>query len=108
MDLTDGWEVAGTPASTLQTPGELAAAQLDWTPARVPGTVAAALEAVDATIDDLDGHDWWFRCRFERPDPTPGDDLRLEFDGIATEAEIYLNGRPLLTSSSMWRAHAVD
>ena len=40
-------------------------------PGRGPGTVAAALTAAGAAVDDLDGHDWWFRCRFERPDATP-------------------------------------
>src|ERR1700722_12398839 len=107
MDLSDGWEVAAAPASTLATPADLAAARLRWMPASVPGTVAAALTAADAAIDDLDGHDWWFRCRFERPATNPGEELRLEFDGIATEAEVYLNDQPLLTSSSMWQVHVV-
>jgi beta-mannosidase len=105
MDLNDGWQAAASLAGSVPTPSQLAEAQLDWRPAQVPGTSAAALGVDDR---DFDAEDWWFRCRFARPQTVPADGLTLELDGVATVAEVFLNGHPLLTTSSMWQAHAVE
>jgi beta-mannosidase len=105
VELTRGWAVAPTTPGAVQTPDELDATGLDWRPAAVPGTAAAALDEADR---DYDAEDWWFRCRFSVPVQFVGDPLVLELDGIATVSETYLNGRLLLRSESMWREHAVD
>ena len=55
---------------------------------------------------DFDADDWWYRCRFAVPDRTPS--TRLRFDGLATIADAWLNGRHILHSTSMFLAHAVD
>jgi beta-mannosidase len=104
--LSDGWEVARTE------PGQLpdAAADLDglsWTPARVPGTVALALGDAAAGVD-LDAHDWWFRVRFQARPVRDGERVALGLDGLATIAEVYLNGEPLLASESMFSGHETD
>ena len=84
-------------------------ARLEWLPARVPGTAAAALTGAGAAAGDLDAEDWWFRTRFD------GRDRRRRarrsccgFEGIATVAEVFLNGEKLLDSDSMFAAHALD
>lgn len=104
MELDRDWWVAAAPAGRFQTPQQLADAQLDWRPAVVPGTVAAA---VGHEGRDLDAEDWWFRCAF-RPEQVTGEgDLLLELDGLATVCEVFLGGEEILRSSSMWRAHSV-
>ncbi len=111
MELSDGWEVAGTPAGAVTDLGQLDG--LAWVPARVPGTVASALgdlgDLGDLGRRDLDAGDWWFRTRFERPSELdPGAAALLELDGIATEAEVFLNRERVLTSSSMWSSHRLE
>lgn len=87
-ELTHGWQ--------LQTP------EGHTIPAAVPGTVAAALTQAGlfdpASPDPLQDQDWWFRCRLhEQPGPAV---LRLE--GLATLAEIFLNGELIGRSESMY------
>ncbi len=103
MDLAEGWEVAPSPPGECATPAELSA--LEWCPARVPGTAAAA---VGADGRDFDAEDWWFRRAFTVPAGWSGHDLALELDGIATVSEIFLDGELILTSSSMWESHLVE
>lgn len=77
----------------------------------MPGTVAGALEAVGAaevSQGRLDGQDWWFRCRFPRPGQLDTQDgWILECDGLATLADLWLNGVHCLQSESMFRSHTV-
>jgi beta-mannosidase len=91
-------------------PAKLDSLDLDWVPFTGPGTVAAALaDAGRWSMDDgrdLDGPDWWFRCSF----PGPADSIRaheLCFDGLATLADVWLNGTLILSSANMFRAHRV-
>lgn len=103
VPLTEGWELAEHPAAS---PAELATAR--WLKAIVPGTVASALRAEkqwsQSDARDFDASDWWFRCRFSAE---PGA-ARLGFDGLATLAEVWLNGERILESRSMFVAHRVD
>ncbi len=55
---------------------------------------------------DFDADDWWYRCRFTIGDPDSR--LRLRFQGLATITDVFLNGRPILHSESMFTAHVVD
>ncbi len=103
MDLDDGWELAASPPGACATPSE--AAKLNWHPARVPGTAAAAI-GIDGR--DFDDEDWWFRVSFEVPAVGDGEQLVLALDGIATVSEVFLNGELLLSTSSMWAAHRVE
>jgi beta-mannosidase len=59
-------------------------------------------------VDDsalLDGHDWWFRCRFADPGAGP---WTLRFHGLATLADVWLNGSHLLHSENMFLGHTCD
>ncbi|MBV9836659.1 MAG: hypothetical protein JO156_00970 [Solirubrobacterales bacterium] len=103
MELVDGWEVASSPPGQCQDSEGLG--QLSWLPATVPGTAAAA---VGPDGRDFDTEDWWFRCRFASPPAPRGERVTLELDGLATVAEVYLNGELVLESSSMWAVHALD
>jgi beta-mannosidase len=106
LELTD-WEIARTGADEYGAPGELPV-DLDWVPARVPGTVAGAWRAAGrwSMHDefDFDADDWWLRGSFTF---TAGP-ARLDFGGIATIAQVWLNGCHLFDSDNMFHQHRVD
>ena len=104
--LTEGWQAAATQPGAC--PGPAGLERLGWLAARVPGTAAGALRDAAREAGDLDAQDWWFRTTFDAP-PARGDEqVLLHLGGIATVAEVYLNGELLFTSESMFAAHAVD
>jgi len=109
-ELSAGWQAAGSaPDAHADATG---IDVLSWTPARVPGTAAGALG--DAGVwragdpHDFDAEDWWFRTSFDAQPAAPGEEVRLCLDGIATVAEVYLNGELVLESDSMFAAHALN
>lgn len=106
IDLTDGWTLALSPPGACAGPAEAAALD-DWIPAIVPGTVAAALEAAGrfshAAPTPLTGVDAWYRVR-----PGVAGRFSLAFAGLATLAEVFVDGVPVLTSRSMFVPAAVD
>lgn len=105
--LSDGWELAGTAPGAH--PGPDGLDTLEWVPARVPGTVAGALRrAGRAQPDDLDDRDWWFRTAFAQEPVGEGEAVTLRLEGLATLAEVYLNGALVLEGESMFTAHEVD
>ncbi len=57
---------------------------------------------------DFDAEDWWFRTSFDAEPAADGEEVMLRLDGIATVAEVYLNGERVLESDSMFAAHALD
>ncbi len=103
VELDEGWELAASPPDACSGPSETES--LPWRPAHVPGTAAAA---VGADGRDFDAEDWWFRLAFAAPPGSEDERLYLVLGGLATVCEVYLNGEPLLESSSMWRAHELD
>ncbi|HXC37353.1 MAG TPA: glycoside hydrolase family 2 protein, partial [Burkholderiales bacterium] len=111
--LDHGWELAHTSPNACVGPQDLEAARLSWHAARVPGTAAAALhadlEAALAAPLDYDAHDWWYRRGFDvlagAPQPAR---WRLRFEGLATLAEVWLNGEKILASRNMFREQRVD
>ncbi len=109
-ELSTGWELASTGPDACTGPSGLDA--LEWLPAQVPGTAAAALRAAGlwrpGDERDFDSEDWWLRTRFEAEPAADGEEAALVLDGIATVAEVYLNGERVLESDSMFAAHRVD
>lgn len=80
-----------------------------WIPIPGPLPVAAALRAVgqwslDGPARDFDGQDWWYRAQFGGA----GQRTVLGLDGLATLAQVWLNGRLLLSSDNMFVAHRLD
>jgi beta-mannosidase len=102
-ELTDGWEVARSAPGECEDPKGLGG--LGWLAAQVPGTAAGAVG--DRWLDS-DAEDWWFRVQFAAEPAKPGEEVILMLGGMATVAEVYLNGRRVLDSESMFAAHAVD
>jgi beta-mannosidase len=77
----------------------------------VPGTAAAALRGAGrwqlGQPLDADASDWWYHTSFGRPD-AEGRLCTLCLDGLATLAEVWLNGECLLKTANMFRAYRVD
>ncbi len=93
-------------ARRLGRPGDLSETA-EWIPAPVPGTAAAALrdagrwsETAPTPIHD---QDVWYRTRLTRSGA-----VRLRFEGLATLAEVWLDGVPVLVSRSMFETYAIE
>jgi beta-mannosidase len=108
--LGGSWAVAAIAPGRAERPADLEALEPDWIPCEGPMPAAAALRAAGRwDLDhprDFDADDWWYRCRFAMPEPVARQSLR--FAGLATIAEVWLNGTHILRSESMFIAHTVD
>ncbi len=104
------WVCTATEPGAATDPAALDGLVTEWLPATVPGTAAGALrqaarwEAGDRR--DFDASDWWFRCRFHHGlEPAP---WLLRLGGLATVADVWLNGLHLLHSENMYLAHELE
>ncbi|POF34310.1 glycoside hydrolase family 2 protein [Roseibium marinum] len=82
--------------------------RLDGVPAKVPGTAAGALATAGLYDPEnpqpLHDKDVWYRTEF---DTDPGR-YRLSFGGLATIAEVWLNGKRILDSRNMFRKYEAE
>jgi beta-mannosidase len=107
-ELRDGWELCHCSPGDLAGPEELADASLQWRIAKVPGTVASAIHEDLDESGPYDASDWWYRNRFAVPVRTPGARYYLRFYGLATLAQVWLNGQAVLASQNMFVGHKID
>lgn len=79
-----------------------------WLPATVPGTAASAVRDSKGTAAardcDPDAFDWWFVTEVDATGRGP---WRLRFDGVATFARVWVDGREVASSESMFRPFEV-
>jgi beta-mannosidase len=106
--LTEGWELGLAVDSMGKVPADIL-----WSRAGVPGTVAASLRdsgqwSFDAAPRRFDAEEWWYRLRFAAEPAAPGERVILGFDGLATFAQVLLNGKPLFESTNMFLAQRCD
>lgn len=107
--IRGGWEL-GTSTQVLESQTSIFSSQFNtdnWYNATIPGTVLTTL--VDQGVypdpyfglnnmaipDTLAHMDWWYRTKFIMPISQSGKQVRLLFDGINYQAEIFLNGKKL-------------
>lgn len=108
--LAEGWEVTAVPAGAATQPSQLRdLCPGPWIGDQRLGPAAAVLRdagrwSLDAPARRFDAEDWWYRLRFESPTPSEDEALVLGFDGLATVAQAWLNGEPLLASDNMFVA----
>ena len=113
-DVNDviAWSLAEAAAGRIDTPRQLENAALQWHDAPVPGTVAQALTAAGKwdfeSRMDLDASDWWYRGSFTHVPPHSPVQSLLRFEGLATLADVWLNGELILSADNMFRAYTVD
>ncbi|HAO47771.1 MAG TPA: hypothetical protein PLZ45_09745 [Ferruginibacter sp.] len=91
-----------------------------WYPASVPGTVHTDLLANklipdpyyrdnEARLQWIDKENWEYRTIFEIDKKTyKRKIIELNFDGLDTYADVYLNGKPILKADNMFRGWRVD
>jgi beta-mannosidase len=108
LPLTAGWQLARTAPGAFASPAQLPSAALEWREARVPGTVASSLGKDVAEAGRHDADDYWYRVTFAAPRDGAGARFRLRFEGLATLADAWLNGEPILSSRNMFIGHRVD
>ncbi|CDZ51311.1 glycosyl hydrolase 2 galactose-binding domain-containing protein [Neorhizobium galegae] len=105
--LAEGWSLALTEPGAYTLPSDLPP-DLEFLPAMVPGTAAAALEAAGRfdrnNPEPLIDQDVWYRCRLAGEAPGPA---ILRFAGLATVAEVFLGETLILSSTSMFESHDV-
>ena len=100
------WSCCEQPPGSITHPEQLVNARPDWLPAAVPGTVAGTLRSqgrwdISQPLD-ADARDWWYRTAFAARDIPAGQPCYLCFDGLATLAEVWLNGHRLFSSDNMF------
>ncbi len=88
-------------------------------PAHVPGNIQADVERAhllkplwygvgDPRLADIATKDWWYRKEFDLPAQLKNKRLRLIFEGIDFEAEIWLNDQLLGTRAGQFRRFEFD
>ncbi len=104
--LLGAWRAAKTPAGQVTDPGQLHVAPPQWIAADGPTTAAAALRRAGRfdpeCSPDFDADDWWFQCRFQADPSAPAGAIR--FEGLATHADVWLDGVLLGTTDNMFRS----
>ncbi len=104
--------MAAAPAGGIPNPEDLSATRLDWCATTVPCTAASALRAAGRwTFDDpidFDANDWWWRTTFGAREDDARTARVLRFRGLATLAEVWLNGRAILRTDDMFTEYDVD
>jgi len=106
--LDTGWQLARFEPGRCVHPDDLGLHAAQWHAAAVPGTVAGTLHRDLDTPGDYDAHDWWYRTTFATPVACAGARHYLAFEGLATLAEVWLNGERILESRNMFRAHRAE
>ena len=106
LSLSARWELRSTLPNAFADPAALRLDAGRWIDATVPSTVAGTLRAAGQWTLDMpplrfDAHDWWYRTSFA-PAWEAGCPASLRFDGLATLAEVWLDGRRILTSNNMF------
>lgn len=95
------WQAVATDAGTVVSPADLASLALLWQSVTVPVTIATLLGAA-AESSCYEQKDWWFRAEVEITPEVNVDRLCMEFGGLATLADIWLNGEKIAESSNMF------
>ncbi len=103
--VTSGWRMLQCEASAFADPSALTDG-LDWLSATVPGTAALSLSHAGRwhleTYEPLQGCDFWYHTLIQSEGTTS-----IVFEGLATFAEVYVDGVLALTSDNMFLAHEI-
>ena len=75
----------------------------------MPGTVATSIRQSGHPVasQDWDDYDWWYRCQFDTH-AQDADKWIIRFDGLATYADVWLNGQQILACDNMFRSYEAD
>ena len=90
-----------------------------WLPAQVPGNIQSDLETAhvlrpiwygegDPALAQAAQKDWWYRKDFFVPESFAGQRVRLVFEGVDHECQVYLNGQQLGEHAGMYKRFGFD
>jgi len=106
MPVDTGWRMLQSEASAFPDPSALNDG-LEWLRATVPGTAALSLSDAGRwhfeTPLPLEGYDFWYHTKIEAEGTA-----NIIFEGLATFAEVYLDGELVLTSDNMFLTHEIE
>ena len=112
------WSCCSHLSGTITDPAQLDGVTAEWLATTVPGTVAATLETANRWDmqhpTNIDAFDWWYRTRFAGPEhldarrATSESRFWLQMDGLASLAEVWLNGESLLITDNAFRQFRID
>lgn len=107
-ELSENWFMLQTDADQFSSPDDLSE-KLGWLSAVVPGTVAQSLQQAKLwdveSRQNFDESDFWYKTTFSNESSGPA---RLDFSGLATIAEVWLNGKQILCSDNMFMSYQID
>jgi len=108
-DLHAQWTLTSCVADVVTDPADLAAHASTWLKTHCPGTVADTLlkagSGATEQLTQLDSLDWWYHGVFSLSQEAAATEWHLVCDGLATLADVWLNGMLLGTASNMHRQH---
>lgn len=110
-DLLGGalWRCLATRPDAIDGPAGLPGEEGDWLAATVPGTAGGALLAAGrwdgGEPPDLDAQDWWWRTTVPAGCTGP---VLLTADGLATLADVWVDGRHVLHNTGMFTGREVE
>ena len=105
--LHDGWWLTHTPSGECSHPDQLDSRAMNWHQALVPGTVAASLKTDVNDVANYEVDDWWYRLSLPLAKRSHAR-YRLHFGGLATLAQVWLNGAAILSSRNMFTSYSID
>ena len=105
--LHDAWQLAPAAPGSIADAAQLLTTQLHWRNAVVPGTVAQSLGIGIDEVGNYDAQDWWYRTHFNAATSNEHQHT-LHFDGLATLADVWLNGALILSARNMFVPHEVN
>jgi beta-mannosidase len=107
----EGWSFVSS-RSSAETPEELANASSPWLPIDAPTTVAAALRSKGqwdfGCPRAFDSETWWYRCRLPAGPAEKDERWVLRIGGLATLADVFVDGQHVLRSENMFHEHRID
>lgn len=111
--LAVGWQFCHAEAGRITSPEALAQGSPEWLQTTLPNTAAGAMReakrwSLDGTARNFDADDWWFRLNFTTTPAEPYESVVLHFGGLATIADVWLNGEHLLHSENMFCSASAD
>jgi len=101
MRLSDNWQVRKTDSGQYDSPDWIQNASPLLTVDSVPATIASLTNE-----PEIEKFDWWYSTEFDFNQK--GKKHFFIFDGLATLAEIWLNGEKILTTKNMFLQYKVD
>ncbi|WP_185234572.1 glycosyl hydrolase 2 galactose-binding domain-containing protein [Teredinibacter franksiae] len=101
MQLTH-WKIGRSAADEFASPEQVPHHAYQWQ-SMAATTVADVMQAYQLPCEKLDEYDWWFSCSFSASEKKLAESLaQITCDGLATLAEVWLNGTCLGESNNLF------